>query len=228
MREYEGAMTPDFSQILDRRQSDSLKWQSCRGSDVLPMWVADMDFASPPCILQALRQRVDQEVFGYPVATEEVTQAVVDWAASHYAWQIEADWLVWLSGLVPGLHVACLAYAAAQEEVLTFVPVYPPFLSAPAVTGRALKTVPLIRDQGRWTLDLAAVSKALTPQTKLLLFCHPHNPVGRAWHRDELAALAEVCQRHGLVVCSDDFGCPRAMLQESLERIRCAVTRLGP
>ncbi len=200
-------MTPDFSQTLDRRQSDSLKWQSCRGSDVLPMWVADMDFASPPCILQAMRQRVDQEVFGYPVATEEVTQAVVDWAASHYAWQIEADWLVWLPGLVPGLHVACLAYAAAQEEVLTFVPVYPPFLSAPSVTGRALKTVPLLRDQGRWTLDLAAVSKALTPQTKLLLFCHPHNPVGRAWHRDELAALADVCQRHGLVVCSDEIHC---------------------
>lgn len=171
------------------------------------MWVADMDFASPPCVLQALRQRVDHEVFGYPVATDEVNQAVVTWAASHYGWQIDAEWIVWLPGLVPGLHIACLAYAEAQEEVLSFVPVYPPFLSAPAATGRALKTVPLIREQGRWTFDSAALARSLTPQTKLLLFCHPHNPVGRAFEADELTALAEVCQRHRLVVCSDEIHC---------------------
>jgi cystathionine beta-lyase len=171
------------------------------------MWVADMDFASPPCVLQALRQRIDHEVFGYSVATDEVNRAVVTWAASHYGWQIDAEWIVWLPGLVPGLHLACLAYAGAQEEVISFVPVYPPFLSAPAATGRALKTVPLIQDQGRWTFDSGALARSLTPQTKLLLFCHPHNPVGRAFEADELAALAEVCQRHGLVVCSDEIHC---------------------
>ena len=121
----------DFDRRIERRGSDSFKWRACHGRDVLPMWVADMDFASPPCILQALRERIDQEVLGYPVATDEVNQAVVDWAARHYGWQIDAEWIVWLPGLVPGLHVACLAYAAAGEEVLTFVPVYPPFLTAP-------------------------------------------------------------------------------------------------
>jgi len=201
-------MSTDFDRPIDRRDSDSLKWHACHGRDVLPLWVADMDFASPPCVLRALRQRIDHEVFGYPVATEGVNQAVVAWAAKQYGWRIDAEWLVWLPGLVPGLHLNCLAFAAAGEEVLSFVPVYPPFLSAPAATGRVLKTVPLIRPQGRWTLDPQALAAAVTTQTKLLLFCHPHNPVGRAFEREELAALADVVRRHpDLVVCSDEIHC---------------------
>ena len=140
-----------------------------------------MDFASPPCVLRALRERVDHGVFGYPVATDEVNRAVVAWADSHYGWQIDADWIVWLPGLVPGIHVACLACAAAAEEVLTFVPVYPPFLSAPSATGRSVKTVPLARENGRWTIDIDEFRKAITSRSRLLLLCHPHNPVGRAF-----------------------------------------------
>jgi cysteine-S-conjugate beta-lyase len=200
-------MIVDFDHPIDRRESDSQKWRVCHGTDVLPMWVADMDFASPPCVLQALRRRVEHGVFGYPLATDELNRAVTTWVQSHYGWQIDAEWIVWLPGLVPGLHVACLAYAAAPEEVLTFVPVYPPFLTAPEVTGRVLKTIPLQRDNGRWVLDLDALSRAVTPQSRLLLLCHPHNPVGRAFEHQELAALAEACQRHGLVVCSDEIHC---------------------
>ncbi|MHB8972050.1 MAG: MalY/PatB family protein [Pirellulaceae bacterium] len=200
-------MAYDFDRIINRCGTDSLKWQACHGNDMLPLWVADMDFASPPGVVRALRQRVDHEVFGYSVAVEEVNQAVITWAASHYDWQINSDWIVWLPGLVPGLHLACLAYAAAGEEVLTYVPVYPPFLSAPRVTGRVLKTIPLSCEQGRWCLDLDALASAATGSAKLLLLCHPHNPVGRALCRDELAALAEVCQRHDLVVCSDEIHC---------------------
>lgn len=201
-------MTFDFDQPIDRRESDSQKWRACHGTDVLPMWVADMDFASPPCVVQALRRRVEHGVFGYPVATDEVNRAVTSWIQDHYGWPIDAEWIVWLPGLVPGLHAACLAYAAAHEEVLTFVPAYPPFLTAPAATGRVLKTIPLVQADGRWTFDPGALSAALTPQTKLLLFCHPHNPVGRAFERGELAALADVVrQRPGLTVCSDEIHC---------------------
>ncbi len=201
-------MSFDFDRPINRRESDSFKWQACHGRDVLPLWVADMDFASPPCVVRALRERVEQEVFGYPVATDQVNQAVVGWAASRYGWRIEPEWLVWLPGLVPGLHLACLAYAAAGEDVLTCVPVYPPFLSAPVATGRNLQTVPLVRPRGRWAMDLDALAGALTPQTRLLLFCHPHNPVGRAFERDELSALAAVVRRHpNLVVCSDEIHC---------------------
>ena len=133
------------------------------------MWVADMDFASPPCVLQALRQRVDHEVFGYSVATDEVNRAVVTWAASHYGWQIDAEWIVWLPGLVPGLHLACLAYAGAQEEVISFVPVYPPFLSAPAATGRALKTVPLIRRAGPLDVRFGGFGQITDPADEVVV-----------------------------------------------------------
>ena len=200
-------MAFDFDHIIDRRESDSLKWHDSRHTGVLPMWVADMDFASPPCVLQALRQRVDHGVYGYSVAADEVNRAVVAWAESHYGWRIDAEWIVWLPGLVPGIHVACQACAAAAEEVITFVPVYPPFLSAPSTTGRSVKTVPLTRENGRWAIDMDEFRKAITSRTRLLLLCHPHNPVGRAFGYQELAAVAEVCQRHGLLVCSDEIHC---------------------
>jgi cystathionine beta-lyase len=154
-------MTIDFDRIIDRRNSDSLKWSGSQGNQTIPMWVADMDFAAPECVLRALRERVDQGVFGYAVVTEEVTRAVVAWAASHYQWRIEPEWLVWLPGLVSGIHVACLALAGTADEVLTFVPAYPPFLSAPGMTGRTAKTVPLTRENGRWMLDLDDFRKAI-------------------------------------------------------------------
>ena len=200
-------MAFDFDCIIDRRNSDSLKWHGSRRADVLPMWVADMDFASPPCVLRSIRQRVDHGVFGYSLASDDVNRAVVDWAESHYGWSIDAEWIVWLPGLVPALHVACLACAESTEEVLTFVPVYPPFLSAPSAMGRSLKTVPLVQDKGRWTIDIDEFEKAITARTRLLLFCHPHNPVGRAFEYQELSAVADVCQRHDLVVCSDEIHC---------------------
>ena len=200
-------MTIDFDRTVDRRGSDSLKWSESRGNDVIPMWVADMDFAAPPCVIDALTKRVEQGFFGYPIVTEAVTRAVVAWAESHYRWQIEPQWIVWLPGLVPGIHVACQTLAESGDEVLTFVPAYPPFLSAPRVTGRTIKTVPLTHEGGRWTLDLDALRNAISPRTKLLLFCHPHNPVGRVFGRQELCAIAEICLRHGQAICSDEVHC---------------------
>lgn len=156
-------MTIDFDRTVDRRGSDSLKWSASRGNDVIPMWVADMDFAAPDCVIRALRGRVDEGVYGYPVVTWAVTRAVVAWAESHYRWRIEPPWIVWLPGLVPGIHVACQTLTKAGDEVLTFVPAYPPCLSAPRVTGRIIKAVPLTHDGGRWTLDLDALRSAISP-----------------------------------------------------------------
>jgi cystathionine beta-lyase len=197
----------DFDRRIERRGTDSLKWGRYEGRDVLPLWVADMDFASPPCVQRALRQLVDFGVFGYTMPPAAAAEAVAAWAGSHYGWRIETDWLVWLPGIVPGLHVACLAGADAGEEVATFSPVYPPFLAAPSATGRVLKDVPLRCEAGRWSMDLAALERAITPATRLLLLSHPQNPTGRAYGREELAALAAVCARHDLVVCSDEIHC---------------------
>jgi cystathionine beta-lyase len=200
-------MNPDFDRIVDRRDTDSLKWKGCADRNLLPMWVADMDFASPPCVVEALRRRVDQAVFGYAIPTDALNQAIVQWAATQYDWPIQPEWIEWLPGLVPGLHVACLAYAQAGAEVLTQVPVYPPFLTAPKATGRVLKTVPLAHEERRWSLNLPALAQAVSHPRQLLMLCHPHNPVGRAYTREELHALADVCERHDLIVCSDEIHC---------------------
>jgi cystathionine beta-lyase len=195
----------DFDQWINRRDTDSLKWGRYAGRDIVPMWVADMDFASPPCVRKALLQCIAQGVFGYTTVPAATVEATVAWARRHYGWAIEADWLVWLPGIVPGLHATCLACADAGEQIATFTPVYPPFLSAPRATGRLLQEVPLRCEGGRWSMDLEALEAALTPRTRLLLFCHPQNPTGRAYAREELAALAALCARHDLLVCSDEI-----------------------
>jgi cystathionine beta-lyase len=200
-------MTIDFDRIQDRRNSDSLKWSDPLGKNAIPMWVADMDFAAPECVTRALRARIDKDVFGYAVATKAVQQAVMDWAESHYSWRIDPEWIVWLSGLVPGIHLACRTLVNSEEEILAPIPVYPPFLSAPRMEGRALQTISLKQENDRWILDVDELSRAIHPRTKLLLFCSPHNPVGKVFGREELTAIGEICVRHDLLICSDEIHC---------------------
>jgi cysteine-S-conjugate beta-lyase len=194
----------DFDRLIDRSGGDSLKWNKYAGRDVIPLWVADMDFAAPPAVVAALEARVAQGLFGYSVPLPALLDAVLGHLQRAYRWRVEAASLVWLPGLVAGLNVAC---RAVDGDVLTATPVYPPFLSAPRLSGRALTTVPLRLADGRWGWDFAALAAALTPATRLLLLCHPHNPVGRAWAAGELAQLAAFCQHHDLIVCSDEIHC---------------------
>ncbi len=194
----------DFTHVIDRRGGDSLKWNKYAGRDVLPLWVADMDFAAPPAIVAAIEKRVAQGCFGYAVPSPALYDAVLGHLWRAYGWRVEADWLVWLPGLVCGLNVAC---RSVDGDVLTATPVYPPFLSAPRLSGRRLASAALYQSDGRWGWDFAALEAALTPSSRLLLLCHPHNPVGRAWERAELEAIAAFCQRHDLLVCSDEIHC---------------------
>ena len=193
-----------FDTPIDRRGSDSFKWGKYAGRDILPLWVADMDFAAPPAVLAALHRRIEHGVFGYGGPWPSLTESVLAHLQGEYGWSIEPEWLVWLPGLVTGLNVAC---RAVDGEVLTATPIYPPFLSAPHFSGRKLNRVDLALDNNRWQWDMAAVQQATTAATRLFLFCHPHNPVGRCWSRDELLALADYAERHDLVVCSDEIHC---------------------
>jgi len=191
-------MAYDFDRAPDRRGGDSIKWNRYAGRDVLPLWVADMDFPSPPAVVEALRRRVEHGVFGYAAPWPSLVEAVREHLHAEYGWDVEPGWLVWLPGLVSGLNVAC---RAVEGTALTAVPVYPPFLTAPP----RLATAPLRRGGKRWEWDLGALEAALSPDVRLLLLCHPHNPVGRAWGEPELLALAELAARHDLVVCSDEI-----------------------
>lgn len=197
-------MNDDFEALVDRRDSGSVKWDRYAGTDILPMWVADMDFPAPPAVLTALRRHLDHGVLGYTHPRPTLVDAVVGHLEREYRWAVDPDWIVWLPGLVTGLNVACRAVDGA---VATATPVYPPFLSAPRLMGRALTTVPLLCRDRRWQWDWPALDAALGGQTRLFLLCHPHNPVGRAWDEAELLRLAELAERHDLVVCSDEIHC---------------------
>lgn len=202
-------MTFDFATHPERRQTDSQKWQKYAGKDVLPLWVADMDFVSPPAVIEALHRRIDHGIFGYARPVPSQVEAVVEMLAVRHGWTIDPSWLVWLPGLVVGLNVTALASAGPGEEILCLTPVYPPFMSAPRNAGRVPVTVPLVLDQAqrRWDIDWEALEKAVTPRTKAFFLCNPHNPVGRVFTRLELERIAEFCLRHRLVLCSDEIHC---------------------
>jgi cystathionine beta-lyase len=193
-----------FDTPPDRRDSDSIKWGKYAGRDILPLWVADMDFAAPPPVLAALRQRIEHGVFGYGGPWPALTESVLAHLEGEYGWAIEAEWIVWLPGLVTGLNVAC---RAVDGEVLTATPIYPPFLSAPRFSGRKLSRVELASSDDGWHWDEDALQHAATAATRLFLLCHPHNPVGRCWSEAELRDLAAFAERNDLIVCSDEIHC---------------------
>jgi cystathionine beta-lyase len=207
----------DFDAAVDRRGTASFKWDRYGKRDVIPLWVADMDFPSPPAVVAALQERAAHGVFGYTHASDELEATVRAMLARDYGWEVPVSWLVWLPGLVSGLNVVCRAVGTAGDEVATFVPVYPPFLSAPCFAQRSVVRVPLVLSpsdsgdisgaavpSGRWEMDLDLLEHALTPRTRLLLLCSPHNPTGRVWSRAELEALADVAFHHDLVIGSDE------------------------
>lgn len=202
-------MKYDFDTVPERRGTDSQKWRKYAGQDVLPLWVADMDFSSPPEVLEALHARVDHGIFGYARPCPSTEEAIVAAMETRYGWRIDPAWLVWLPGLVVGLNVTARALTDPGDAVLCNTPVYPPFMTAPANQDRQVITVPLALDAAarRWEIDWEALERAVTPQTRLFFLCNPHNPVARVFRREELARLAEFCLRHDLVLCSDEIHC---------------------
>lgn len=202
-------MTDDFDHSPLRRGTDSLKWQ--RYGAALPLWVADMDFVAPEPVLEALQQRVVHGVFGYGAPPDDLSDTLCTRLAERYRWAVTPDQIVYLPGLVCGLNVVCRAIGEPGDAVIVQTPVYPPFLSAPINQDRQLITAELsaeLRD-GRlyYGFDDAAFDAAITPRTRLFMLCHPHNPVGRVFNWDELNRLAAICERHDLIICSDEIHC---------------------
>lgn len=197
----------DFDTLPDRDGTGSLKWDRYAGRDVLPMWVADMDFRSPPAVVEALRRRADHGVFGYTIPYRALEEEVTAYLKGRHGMAAEPSWLTWLPGLVPALNLACRAFAEPGEGVLTCTPVYAPFLSAPANSGRILQTARLTAraDDGTWGFDWDALEDAVDATTRVFFLCNPHNPVGRVYRRDELEALGSFCERHDLVLVSDEI-----------------------
>lgn len=196
----------DFDAVIERTATSSTKWV-LYGPDVLPFWVADMDFKSPPGLLAAVEERLRHGILGYTDTPPALEEAFVQWLEDRFGWSVPRDWLVWLPGVVPGLNLAGRAMGDPGQSLLIPVPVYHPFLSVPLHTGKQGTFVDLVRDNGRWVMDMDRLEDAVQPSTCGLMLCSPQNPTGRAYARSELEALVDLCLRHDLTLVSDEIHC---------------------
>ncbi|GAP15171.1 bifunctional PLP-dependent enzyme with beta-cystathionase and maltose regulon repressor activities [Longilinea arvoryzae] len=200
-------MDPRFDILPDRKNTNSVKW-SVYKPDVLPMWVADMDFRSPEAVLRALQKEVDLGVFGYPDGSDELKDVIVKRMAELYHWVIRPEDVVLISGVVTGLNMVAHLFSKVGGEALVQIPIYPPFLSAPGNAGLSRVDVEMIHQpDGSYDIDFEAFEAAITDRTRVFMLCNPHNPVGRVYRRDELERLAEICLRHNILICSDEIHC---------------------
>ncbi len=198
-------MIYNFDELPDRRSTESAKWRHF-DEDVLPMWVADMDFRSPEPVIRALQERVGHGVFGYPLEPDGLREAVVDWLSRRHNWQVSTDALVFTPGVVTGLNLAAQSLVHAGEGILIQPPVYMPFLGVPRHAGATRQDAILAcAADGCYSIDWDAFERAITPQTRMFILCNPHNPVGRVFTRLELERMAEACLRHDLIICSDEI-----------------------
>jgi cysteine-S-conjugate beta-lyase len=218
----------DFQTVRDRTAWSSTKWMKYAGKDVIPLSLADMDFSAAPVIQEAVAEHVASGDFGYMSAPDELAHLLVDDHRRRYGWEVDHQSVVWLSGVVLGLNLAVKTCCQPGEGAIVLSPIYPPFLRAPGVQGRGLIDVPMkqVETAGiEFAIDFDALERAVTPQTteegyvgkaRLLMLCHPHNPIGRFFTRTELDQLAEFCERHELYVCSDELHCDLALDEQAL------------
>ena len=200
-------MTYDFDQRIDRRRFPGMKWHQF-DEDVLPLWVADMDFRSPDPVIRALHERVEHGVFGYGADPLELREVVVARLERLYGWQVSPEALVFLPGVVTGFNLVCHAMATRGEGVLIQTPVFYPILEAPAGAGLTNDEMELtLRSDGSYEIDFDLFERAITNRTHIFILCNPHNPVGRAFRREELEQMAEICLRHDIIICSDEIHC---------------------
>ncbi|MBR2567291.1 MAG: pyridoxal phosphate-dependent aminotransferase [Paenibacillus sp.] len=199
-----------FDTPIPRLSTASEKWDGLEKifgvADALPMWVADMDFAAPPSVIEALQTRMAHGIFGYTLRTEAYHAAVANWMERRHNWKIEADWIVFTPGIVPALSIAVQQFTSPGDAVVIQPPVYPPFYDVVQNQGRELITNPLIEKQGRYTMDLDQLETSLkTGKVKMLILCSPQNPVGRVWTREELEELAALCVKYNVLIVSDEI-----------------------
>lgn len=201
-------MKYDFDEVISRRGTLSYKWDSATDAEVLPLWVADMDFRTSPAIIEALQRRVVHGIFGYTRVPDAYYQAVTNWFARRHGWNIQREWMIYTSGVVPAVSAVIKALTVPGDKVLVQTPVYNCFFSSIRNNGCTLAASPLLRIGNTWQMDFEDLErKASDPDVKVFLLCNPHNPVGRVWTREELLKAGEICSRHGVTVVSDEIHC---------------------
>ena len=201
-------MRYDFDEIVPRRNTLSYKWDSAADEDMLPMWVADMDFRTAPAIVEALQKRVSHGIFGYTRVPDAYYDAVVGWFDRRHGWKIRRERMIYTSGVVPALSAVIKALTVPGDKVVVQTPVYNCFFSSVRNNGCTLVSNPLLRVEDTWKVDFEDLERKVSdPKVKLFLLCNPHNPAGRVWTKEELARMGEICFRHDVMVISDEIHC---------------------
>lgn len=201
-------MKYDFDEIISRRNSNSYKWDAVMEEGVLPMWVADMDFRTAPAVVEVLRKRMDHGIFGYTKVPPVYYDAIINWFTRRHGWQIDRDWIIYTSGVVPALSAIIKALTVPGDRVLVQTPVYNCFFSSIRNNGCEIVANPLVYTNGTYRIDFDDLArKATDPKVRLLLLCNPHNPVGRVWTRAELMCIGEICLRNDVLVVADEIHC---------------------
>ena len=198
-------MTFNFDAPVNRSDSDSIRWDRYAGNDVIPLWVADMDFQSPPCVMEALAARVQDGVFGYTHAPDNLRSLIASYVAEHYQWEVDPDWVVILPSVVSGLYTAVRQLTNPLEHILVPRPVYHHLRLACVEGPRAYTEIPLALEHDRWVLPWQALDQFRQTNTKLALLCNPQNPGGTVYTQSELLQFAEFCEAHDLLICSDEI-----------------------
>ncbi|WP_458409338.1 MalY/PatB family protein [Bacteroides congonensis] len=201
-------MKYNFDEIIPRRGTNSYKWDSAGDADILPMWVADMDFRTAPPVVEALRKRAEHGIFGYVRVPDAYYAAVTNWFARRHDWQIEKGWIIYTTGVVPALSAVIKALTVPGDKVMVQTPVYNCFFSSIRNNGCGMIANPLIYRNGTYQIDFADLEqKAADPSVKVLLLCNPHNPVGRVWTKQELTRIGDICIRNNVWVIADEIHC---------------------
>ena len=201
-------MKYDFDKITQRCGTNSYKWDSTDDKEVLPMWVADMDFPTAPCIINALEKRVEHGIFGYTRVPEEYYDAVISWFSRRHHWKPRREWFIYTSGVVPALSAVIKALTNVGDKVLTLTPVYNCFFSSIRNNGCELDSCALRYEDNTFSIDYEDLERrAADPKTTLMLLCNPHNPSGRVWTREELRRIGDICIKNNVVVVADEIHC---------------------
>lgn len=201
-----------FENVIERRQTRSMKWDRLTevygvqdSSEVLPMWVADMDFAAPDVVIEAMQERLDHGVFGYSFVCEESKDAVRHWLSERHGWEVENDWMLFHHGVVPAIASIVETFTEKGDGILITTPVYPPFFKVPGNLGRTIVEYEMTEENGCYSIDFTAFEKALQQNVKLFILCHPHNPGGIVWREEELQKMVELCAKYDVLILSDEI-----------------------
>ena len=231
----------DFDKLIDRHGTGALKTDALQerygSADLLPLWVADMDFETPPFITEALRRRMEHPIFGYMVEPCDYWQTVMQWIAEHHGWNVKQEWLTYIPGVMKGIGAAINVFVEEDEKVIIQPPVYHPFRFAVEGNARQLVMNPLRENaDGSFSIDFENLAEVADNKCRMLLIANPHNPGGRVWSKETLRHLADFCHNHGIIVVSDEIHCDLALWNNrhtpfatvSPEAAQCSITFGAP